>query len=109
MAKDKKIREEVASVLGVSPKWINKFTIVTVLFIVWLTFFDKHNIFAYQKLKGTISNMVQDKERLNDEIAQALKDKEDLKNNHEKFAREKHLMHLPGEEIILIESKKDKK
>lgn len=109
MAKDKKIREEVASVLGVSPKWVNKFTIVTVLFIVWLTFFDKHNIFAYQKLKGTISNMEQEKERLNDEIAQALKDKEDLKNNHEKFAREKHLMHLPGEEIILIESKKDKK
>ena len=53
--------------------------------------------------------MEQEKERLNDEIAQALKDKEDLKNNHEKFAREKHLMHLPGEEIILIESKKDKK
>ena len=106
MAKDKKIREEVASVLGVSPKWINKFTIVTVLFIVWLTFFDKHNIFAYQKLKGTISNMEQEKDHLNDEIVQALKDKEDLKNNQEKFAREKHLMHLPGEEIILIEQKK---
>ena len=109
MAKDKKIREEVASLLGVSPKWINKYTIVTVLFIVWLTFFDKHNIFAYQKLKGTITKMEKEKERLNGEIAQALKDKEDLKNNHEKFAREKHLMHLPGEEIILIEEKKEDK
>lgn len=106
MAKDKKIKEEVASVLGISPKWINKYTIVTVLFMVWLAFFDKHNIFAYQKLKGTITKMEQEKERLNDEIAQALKDKEDLRNNHEKFAREKHLMHLPGEEIILIEENK---
>ena len=109
MAKDKKIREEVASVLGVSPKWINKYTIVTALFIVWLTFFDKHNIFAYQKLKGTITKMEKEKEKLNGDIAQALRDKEDLKNNHEKFAREKHLMHLPGEEIILIEGKKEDK
>lgn len=50
--------------------------------------------------------MEKEKEKLNGEIAQALKDKDDLENNHEKFAREKHLMHLPGEEIILIEGKK---
>lgn len=103
MAKDKKILDELASLAGVSVSWINKFTVVTVLFIVWVTFFDKHNIFAYQKLKGTITKMESEKERLNEEIAQAVKDREDLRHNHEKFAREKHLMHLPGEEIILIE------
>jgi cell division protein DivIC len=106
MAKDKKILDEIATLVGISPSWINKYTIVTVCFIVWVAFFDKHNIFAYQKLNGTISRMEMEKEHLNDEIVQALKDKEDLKNNQEKFAREKHLMHLPGEEIILIEQKK---
>jgi cell division protein DivIC len=106
MAKDKKLLEELASFVGVSSSWINKYTIVTMLFIVWLAFFDKHNIFAYQKMKGTITRMEQEKVKLNGDIVQALKDKEDLKNNHEKFAREKHLMHLPGEEIILIEQKK---
>ena len=106
MAKDKKLLDELASFMGVAPSWINKYTIVTVLFIIWLAFFDKHNIFTYQKMKGTISKMEQEKEKLNGDITQALKDKEDLKYNHEKFAREKHLMHLPGEEIILIEQKK---
>ncbi len=106
MAKDKKLLDELASFIGVSPSWINKYTLVTMLFIVWLAFFDKHNIFAYQKLKGTITRMENEKEKLNGDIVQALKDKEDLKNNQEKFAREKHLMHLPGEEIILIEQKK---
>jgi hypothetical protein len=106
MAKDKKILEDLASLMGVSATWINKYTVVTVLFIVWVTFFDKHNIFAYQKLKGTITKMEVEKEQLNDEIAQAVKDREDLRYNHEKFAREKHLMHLPGEEIILIEQTK---
>lgn len=108
MSKDKKILEELASIAGISPSWINKYTIVTAMFIVWLTFFDKHNIFAYQKLKGTISMMEAEKAELNEEISQALKDKLDLNHNHEKFAREKHLMHLPNEEIILIEQKNKK-
>ncbi|MBK8349620.1 MAG: septum formation initiator family protein [Saprospiraceae bacterium] len=108
MAKDKKILDEVASLIGISPAWLNKYTLVTVMFIVWVSFFDKHNIFAYQKLKGTISRMEQEKEKLNEDIAQTLKDKEDLNHNHQKFAREKHLMHLEDEEIILIEQKKSK-
>lgn len=105
MARDKNILNDVAALMGISSSWINKYTIVTILFIVWVTFFDKHNIFAYQKLKGTITKMEQEKESLNEEIVQALKDKEDLNHNHEKFAKEKHLMHMPGEEIILIEQK----
>jgi cell division protein FtsB len=106
MAKDKKLLEEIAAFIGVPVTWLNKYTVVTILFIVWLSFFDKHNIFAYQKLKGTITKLEQEKEKLGEEIAQALKDREDLRHNQEKFAREKHLMHLPGEEIILIEQKK---
>ena len=105
MARDKNLLNDVAALMGISSSWINKYTIVTILFIVWVTFFDKHNIFAYQKLKGTITKMEQEKESLNEEIVQALKDKEDLNHNHEKFAKEKHLMHMPGEEIILIEQK----
>jgi cell division protein DivIC len=105
MSKEKNIKSELARIIGIPVKWINKYSIVTVLFIIWVAFFDQHNIFTYQKLKGNIVRMEQEKERLNDEIARALKDKEDLKNNHEKFAREHHLMHLPGEEIILIEQK----
>jgi cell division protein FtsB len=105
MSKDKKIQEDVASMLGVAPKWVNKYTIVTMLFIVWVSFFDKHNIFAYQKLKGTITKMEKEKESLNAEIVQTIKDKSDLELDHEKFAREKHLMHKSDEEIILIEQK----
>jgi cell division protein DivIC len=105
MSKEKNIKSELARMIGIPDTWINKYSVVTVLFIIWVTFFDQHNIFTYQKLKGNIVRMEQEKEQLNEEITKALKDKEDLKSNHEKFAREKHLMHLPGEEIILIEQK----
>ena len=105
MSKNKNVQEELAKMIGISQSWINKYTIVTILFIVWVVFLDKHNIFAYQKLKGTITKMEKEKESLNEEISQALKDQEDLDGNIEKYAREKHLMRKADEEIILIEKK----
>lgn len=104
--KDKKIWEDVAFFLGISSSWINKFTVVTAIFIVWLVFFDKHNIFAHQKLKATINQLEKEKASLDEDIAQALEDKENLEKDIEKFAKENHLMHHPDEEIILIDKKK---
>ncbi|HRO09053.1 MAG TPA: hypothetical protein PK047_09305 [Saprospiraceae bacterium] len=108
MSKNKKIIQELASILGISGNWINKYTVVTVFFIVWVMFFDEHNVFAIQRIKSNMVKLEMEKKALNDEIAQSLKDIEDLKNNQEKFAREKHLMHLDNEEIILIEQKNKK-
>lgn len=108
MSKSKKIVQEVAAILGISRSWINKYTVVTVIFIVWVMFFDKHNMFAVQRIKSNMAKLEMEKESLNEEIAQALKDLEDLKYNKEKFAREKHLMHLENEEIILIEQNSKK-
>lgn len=101
--KVKNIKEEVASYLGISSSWLNKYTIVTAIFMVWVTFFDHHNVFAYQKLKSTIHKLENEKLALEGEIHQALNDKLDLESNYEKFAREKKLMHLPDEEVILID------
>lgn len=103
MSKSKKIFQEVASILGISNNWLNKYTVVTVFFIVWVMFFDEHNIFTIQRINSNMAKLEKEKLDLNEEIAQSLKDIEDLRYNQEKFAREKHLMHLDNEEIILIE------
>lgn len=99
----KTFKEDIASYLGISNSWLNKYTIVTAVFIVWVTFFDHHNVFAYQKLKTTIHKLEKEKLAIEGDIHQALNDKLDLESNYEKFAREKKLMHLPDEEVILIE------
>ncbi|MBK9150414.1 MAG: hypothetical protein IPM26_05195 [Saprospiraceae bacterium] len=109
MAENKKIQKDIADFLGISPRWINKYTLVSAFFLVWILFLDKHNFFAYRKLQTTIYEMEQEKLDLDKQIQQALLDKKDLEENQEKFAREKHLMHKPDEEIILIENKKKKK
>jgi cell division protein DivIC len=109
MSQNKKQQEDIASMIGIPSGWINKFTIATTLFVVWMTFFDQHNVFAYLRLQGVITKMEVEKESYNEQIAQAIKDKQDLDNDKEKFAREKHLMHKSDEEIILIETNKKKK
>jgi cell division protein DivIC len=109
MAENKKIHKDLADFLGISPRWINKYTLVSAFFLIWIVFLDKHNFFAYRKLQGTIHQMEEEKKDLDGQIEQALLDKRDLEQDHEKFAREKHLMHKENEEIILIEDKKKKK
>jgi len=106
MAFDKQLIKDIAQTMGISPKWINKFSLVTIFFIVWVVFFDKHNVFTQQKLKNTIHKMEEEKQVLNDQIAQALEDKKDLQNDPEKFAREKYHMHQPDEEVTIIEKDK---
>jgi hypothetical protein len=103
MSKGKKIIQEVANLMGISNGWLNKYTVVTVFFIVWVAFFDEHNLFAIERIKMNMAKLEAEKQQLNEEIVQSLKDIEDLKHNQIKFAREKHLMHLDNEEIILID------
>jgi cell division protein DivIC len=108
MENKKKTHEEIADLIGVPVKWINKYAIVTTLFVVWMVFFDQHNVFAYLRLQGMIQKLELEKKSYLADIDQAIKDKQDLANDKEKFAREKHLMHRADEEIILIETKKVK-
>jgi cell division protein DivIC len=104
-SQNKETQSEIAQWLGVPSKWINKFTIATTFFIVWMVFFDQHNIFARMRLQGMLENLEIEKVNYEKQIEQAIIDKKDLDNDKEKFAREKHLMHRDDEEVILIETK----
>lgn len=101
-----KIQKEVASLVGIPVSWINKYTIVSLFFLVWILFLDRYNVFATKKINGIITKMEREKSDYNQKISQALMDKRDLELNHEKYAREKHLMHKPNEEIVIIEKVK---
>ncbi|MFZ1704267.1 MAG: hypothetical protein WAT79_07965 [Saprospiraceae bacterium] len=100
------LQKEVSNWLGIPSSWINKFSVVSVLFLVWILFLDKYNVFAYNKLTGIIHKLEMEKEDYEVKISRAMLDKKDLESDHEKFAREKHLMHKPNEEIVLIQKEK---
>jgi cell division protein DivIC len=98
--------KELSRWIGVPSSWINKYSVVSILFLVWILFLDRYNVFAYNKLTGIIHKLEEEKSIYEEKIQQAQLDKKDLESDHEKFAREKHLMHKPNEEIVLIRKEK---
>lgn len=88
--------------------WLNKYSIVIVLFAVWLSFFDKFSLKTQYRLGKTLSELEDKKADYEDQLEMAILEKEVLKDNMEKYAREKYLMHKDNEEVIFLK-KTDKK
>ncbi|MEL6590697.1 MAG: septum formation initiator family protein [Bacteroidota bacterium] len=82
----------------------NKYLIVLVAAGVWMLFFDRYNWNAQQKMDQRIAELQNNFEFYNNAI-QSLDYQRDLIYNDleemERFAREKHLMKKPGEDIYL--------
>lgn len=88
------------------PKWLkNKYTYVTFAFILYLLFFDQHNLISQYKLRAELNELEQSKEWYLEQIEQTRSDLDELLTDDEqleKFAREKYLMKKDGEEIFVI-------
>lgn len=85
---------------------INKYSIAAFGFVIWLSFFDSHSLSTQYTLSKTIHQLKSDKEHYVEQLALAIKEKEELENNKEKFAREKFLFHKDNEEVIIIQNQK---
>jgi hypothetical protein len=68
-----------------------------------MTFLDGYNWIVQYKLKKTVSYLESEKVRYQTSLEKAIVDRETLRQNKEKFAREKYMMHKENEEVIIIE------
>ncbi len=83
----------------------NVFLITSVIFVVWIIFFDKNDLISQRHLQNTIDDMRAKKAYYEEQIEQVRKQKEDLFTNDdalEKFAREHYLMKKDNEDIFVI-------
>jgi cell division protein DivIC len=85
--------------------FINKYFITTVLFVVWLLFFDSNNILTNMRTRDKLNELKKEKEFYIDEIKKdsvmiqkLLYDTLEL----EKYAREKYLMKKDNEDLYLL-------
>jgi len=83
--------------------WINKYTLVILLFGIWISFFDRYSLVTQLKLSDTVEELEDEKKNYEKQLEEALKMREEINNNQEKYAREQYLFHKEGETIILIE------
>lgn len=83
--------------------WINKFTITIVCFLVWICFIDKNNVFIQYRLSETIEHLEEEKLDFENQLTQAISDKEEMEKNIERFARKKYFMHKENEDIYILD------
>ena len=95
------LRHAIASMVAAG--WLNKYSVSAGLFVVWMTFFDRHNFFTQWNLRHTVEQLESSIEEYQTQLAEVETAHRDLMNNKEKFAREKYLMHRPDEDIFLFQ------
>ncbi|PJJ79918.1 FtsB family cell division protein [Mucilaginibacter auburnensis] len=89
----------------------NKFFLVTVAFVVWMTFFDKNDLLSQYQYHEQVSKLEQERDFYKTETDKVSKDLEELTSNPqqlEKFAREKYLMRKDNEDVYVVVKEKEK-
>ncbi|HWJ89784.1 MAG TPA: septum formation initiator family protein [Flavisolibacter sp.] len=88
------------------PSWIkNKYFIAVFVFVVWILFFDRNDVFTQLERRKELREISQTKEYFAKRIAEDRKFSKDLQFNAsaiEKYAREKYLMKRENEDLFLI-------
>ncbi|OJV23439.1 MAG: hypothetical protein BGO30_09125 [Bacteroidetes bacterium 41-46] len=83
----------------------NKYLLVTVVFFVWITFFDSNSLIKCTRVASSISSQEKEKRYYKKEI-EAIEEKlNELSSNRdslEKFAREQYMFHKEDEDLYII-------
>lgn len=85
--------------------FLNKYLIVFVVFTVFITFFDEHNLINRWRTHQKINQLEDEYEFFKEEIKVTKQKKNELESNNqnlEKFAREQYLMKKENEDIFII-------
>jgi cell division protein FtsB len=88
----------------------NKYFLVSAVFLVWMVFFDRNDLFSQYEYHQQVSKLQQERDFYQKETAKVHQDLDELTSNKEKlekFAREKYLMKKDNEDVFVIV--KDKK
>ena len=87
----------------------NKFFLVTVAFVVWMTFFDKNDLLSQYQYHQQVTKLEEERDFYKTETDKVSKDLEELTSNPqqlEKFAREKYLMRKDNEDVFVVVKEK---
>ncbi len=92
-----------------SNPWLNPFSnwyfILLVAFVVWMAFFDGNDIGTQLRLNNKIVELDNEKIELAEKIDQTTSELKALRDDKEKFAREKYYMKKDNEDVFIIDKK----
>ncbi|RAV97656.1 FtsB family cell division protein [Pseudochryseolinea flava] len=86
----------------------NFYVVVSVVFLLWMTFLDSNNLIARFQMSSKLSGLESEREYYQDKYKETEKDRNEVfgdRESIEKFAREKYLMKKETETIYVIKEK----
>jgi len=89
----------------IKPILLNKYLIVFIVYAVFLTFFDEHNLINRWLINQKTNQLEEELMYFQDEIKvnkQKMNELQSSDENLEKFAREQYLMKQENEDIFII-------
>lgn len=99
-----------------STKWykivLNKYLIVTLLFAVWMIFFDQNSYFIHKELDKEIQDLSKAQKIYQEKLEKETIQIHQMRTNAEEIervAREKHYLKKENEDVFIIEEQKVKK
>jgi cell division protein FtsB len=87
----------------------NKFFLVAVAFVVWMTFFDKNDLLSQYQYHQEVTKLQEERDFYKDQNVKVAKDLDELTSDPqklEKFAREKYLMRKDNEDVFVVVKEK---
>ncbi|QQS31538.1 MAG: septum formation initiator family protein [Sphingobacteriales bacterium] len=88
------------------PGWLkNRYVLTTLLFLIWMLFFDGNTFLSQIKMRMEIKEMKGIQDFYRAEILKSNSELKELLTNNatlEKFAREHYLMKRPEEDVFII-------
>lgn len=90
----------------------NKYLITIVVFVVWISFFDRNDLFTQWDRKKELEKLEAGQLYYEQEIEKTKKELTALNNNPvilEKIAREKFYLKRPGEDVFVLNEAAQKK
>jgi cell division protein DivIC len=92
--------------------FLNKYLIVTLLFVVWMFFFDQNSYFIHKELDKEIQDLTKAQKTYQQKLEKETIQIHQMKTNAEEIervAREKHYLKKENEDVFIIEEQKVKK
>jgi len=80
----------------------NKYLLTLGLFVIWMLFFDRQDVFTQIRLNKSSIEVQEEKEMYIREIAETKQELSWLKSNSEKFARENYYLSKPQEDVFIF-------
>ena len=84
----------------------NKYALAFLVFLIWLLFFDEHNLFQQYRNSRKLNQLEKQEDYYRQKIEADIRKLEELQTseeNLEKFAREQFLMKRENEDVFVIE------